>query len=150
MDQNYASICNFIIGSVKGYNVTPYYENVRAGFKVPALHFPLPEQRYEKATLGKVFNCDNTAYIKVFAMSDDDAMQIAQEINKAIAYAGRYIPVLNIDGNKTSDYIYVFVNSISRIDDCVAQIIIGWNNKKLVNSDDNDKAMRFNFNIGGD
>lgn len=147
MREDYASIVNFIMVNIgEIYNAHPYFENIKSGFKLPAIYFPVPTMLSEKLSLGNQYNDDNVAYIQIFAMSNDDAVTIAQDIKESILKCNRKIPIVDIDGNSTERTIFVKPEKISRIEDCVAQIQLSWDYMTRY-CDENKKANNINLNL---
>lgn len=127
MREDFASVASFIMSVVgEKYNATAYYENVKAGFRVPAIYFPLPEELTSKSTLGELYSNDVTVFVQIFAMTNDSAAVIAEDIKTAIIKTKRYIPIIEEDCSETGRYITVNVTKISRIEDSVVQIQLDW------------------------
>lgn len=150
MTEDFASVVSYIMNTVgKPANAQDYYENVKDGFKLPALYFKIPENMPNKDLLTVQYVNSNTAFIEVYHLSNDLAYTLANDIANAIFKKRCYIPLLNEDGTETGLFIRVTVNKVARIDDCVAQVQISWEYRKnYCNNTSNADNFKFNL-VGG-
>jgi len=124
MEQIEASIANYVL-SAAGKNITPYYNELKAGFKVPSVFFPETDTGTSREDLD-TYAFNNAWYIKFFHSTTDNAKAIAKKVLAKIV-GGRYlIPILNEDGTPTGRKIRVSRAEIKKADDGVYQMWLDW------------------------
>lgn len=149
MTEDFASVVSYIMNTVGNLaNAQDYYENVKDGFKLPALYFKIPDISPSKDILSAQYVNLNTAYIEVYHLSNDLAYTLANDIANAIFKNRCYIPLLKEDGTETGLYIRVTVNKVARIDDCVAEVQLTWDYRKNYN-DNSSNPSNIKFNLSG-
>lgn len=124
MEQIAASIARYIL-TAAGENITPYYNDLKAGFKVPAVFFP----EFEVGTSREDFDTyafNNAWYVKFFHSTTENANTLAKRVLAKIV-GGRYlVPILNKDGTETGRKIRILRAEIKKADDCVYQLWLDW------------------------
>lgn len=81
MQADIGSIAKFIMTKCeKDFKATAYFENIKDGFKVPAIYFPLPKRNIYKSSISCGFVYENSMFLQIFAMSNDVANRIANVI----------------------------------------------------------------------
>ncbi len=151
MTEDFASIVNFIINKVgKPANAQAYFENVKDGFKLPAIYFPEPDTIVQKSVLSNQYNFSNLLFVQVFHLTNDDAYRLANDIATALFKNACCVPLLKEDGTSTDLFVRVKVDKVSRIDDCVAQVQLSWNyNRNFEEEADKTDKININLNLGG-
>lgn len=147
MKEDFASIVNFIMKKVgEQVNATAYFENIKSGFRLPAIYFPKPECVVQKDTLSHQYQDSNMQFVQVFHLTDEDAYSLADKIARALFEVGCYIPVISEEGGENGLFFHVNVKKVSRIDDCVAQIQLSWNYRSYF-CEEKTKANNINVNL---
>lgn len=124
MEQIEASIANYIL-SAAGDNVTPYYNELPTGFKVPSVFFPEIEVGSDREDFD-TYALKNAWYVKFFHSTTNNAKILAKRALKRIVGSRYLIPILNEDGTKTGRKIRVLRTEIKKVDDGVYQMWIDW------------------------
>ena len=151
MREDFASVVNFIMKNVgKNAKAQDYYENIKDGFKLPAIYFPEPECNLSKDTFGNQYQHSNMLFVQIFHLTNDDAYSLASDIANEFFKTGCYIPIINFDGNEAGLFLHINVQKVSRIDDCVAQVQLSWNyGSRYLNSENKANNINLNFNMEG-
>lgn len=150
MTEDFASIVSYVMNTVgKSNGAQDYYENIKDGFKLPALYFKIPDATPNKDILLPQYVNSKSAFIEVYHLSNDLAYTLANDIANSIFKNRGYIPLLNEDGKETGLFIRVKVNKVSRIDDCVAQVQLSWEYRQHFADTSKMYADNLNFNLTG-
>lgn len=148
MREDFASIANFVMNNIgKEYSAKAYYENVKDGFHVPAIYFPVPDEINDKLTFGSSYQADNSMFIQIFAMSNQEALNIANDIKVSLQKVNRYIPIIDINGSYTDRVIIIYCKKISKIDDSVVQVQLDWKYINNFDNSENPKSEKINLNL---
>jgi hypothetical protein len=103
-----------------------YYDNQQEGFQFPALYFPPVELDTFGHSLG-AYRATNTAFVKVFAENDQDAMEYGQKIVHGIKGKKNQIKEVDEDGAYTEKTFRISDPLLRLIDNGAAQIQLVWN-----------------------
>lgn len=130
IDQFLASLANYLWKSGKRSN-----ENLKACFcempqdaKLPVIYFPNPSVISSNDTLSG-FVLNYSWYVKIFAISIEDAYAIASEIHRQLSFDKFKIPVLNKNGTYAGFNIKINNPEIKPLDAHSYQIVINWNER---------------------
>lgn len=77
-----------------------YEDSMPEKFAVPSIYFPAAEDFPSKSALGS-YQSEYSIYAKLFATSDREAMELADNIVQGIMYRNCRLPVYTADGKKS-------------------------------------------------
>lgn len=123
MEQIAASIARYILTAAG--NITPYYNDLKEGFKVPSVFFP----EFEVGTTREDFDTyafNNAWYVKFFHSTTEQANALAKRVLAKIVGGRYYVPILNKDGTDTGRKIRISRAEIKKVDDGVYQMWLDW------------------------
>lgn len=123
MEQIAASIARYILTAAG--NITPYYNDLKEGFKVPSIFFP----EFEVGTSREDFDTyafNNAWYVKFFHSTTEQACSLAKRVLAKIVGGRYYVPILNKDGTDTGRKIRISRAEIKKVDDGVYQMWLDW------------------------
>ncbi|MCR5788618.1 MAG: hypothetical protein K6G83_01905 [Lachnospiraceae bacterium] len=123
MDQFVASLAKACL--TMGDLSTLYLDNVPSDFQVPSLYFP-PCESNPSASAFNCYRTDYFIYAKVFAVTRQDAMKIAEAVVQGIMQARCMLPVYKEDGKESGDILKIKPPSARVIDEGVAQINLAY------------------------
>lgn len=124
MEQIAASIARYVL-TAAGDGVTPYYNDLKAGFKVPAVFFPESETGTSREDFD-TYAFNNAWYIKFFHSTTEQANALAKRALAKIVGGRYYVPILNVDGTDTGRKIRILRAEIKKVDDGVYQMWLDW------------------------
>lgn len=130
----------------KVFPVTVYTEEVPQNFAVPSLYFPEPFT-FDGNDTNTTFEKTYSLSVKLFHKDSQQAHTEAENIADAVRRKRSVIPLLNLDGSVTGDYIRI--NRIeTRITDGVASIVVNWNSRYHYDREEYKAAEKFEFKYG--
>ncbi len=124
MEQIEASIARYIL-SAAGAGVTPYYNDLEEGFKVPSVFFPETETGTTREDFD-TYAFNNAWYVKFFHSTTDQAKALAKKVLAKIVGGRYYVPIVNEDGTYTNRKIRISRAEIKKIDSGVYQMWLDW------------------------
>ena len=128
LEQEIASMSGFVIKNTD--NLQPYYENVPAEFMMPSVYFPTREIETEGNTLNS-YTMTYIWYIKFFHRTSQGAYQNALKVLKAMKGNRNRIPLIDVDGIATGEFIRIHDPALSGGDEGVAQLVLRWDSRHL-------------------
>ena len=121
MDQFIACLAKACI-TMSGIS-TLYTDNMPASFAVPSLYFPPFESDLSGSALNN-YQTDYSVYVKVFAHTRQEAMELAEDIVQGIMRLKCCLPVYNADGTESGEVLKTSPPAARVIDEGVAQITL--------------------------
>lgn len=146
MEQIAASIARYILTAAG--NITPYYNDLKEGFKVPSVFFP----EFEVGTTREDFDTyafNNAWYVKFFHSTTEQANALAKRVLAKIVGGRYYVPILNKDGTDTGRKIRISRAEIKKVDDGVYQMWLDWDESYEYDdlSDKSEKMQTYDISL---
>lgn len=124
MEQISAGIAKFVLEQC-GEQVFPYYNDLKQGFRVPAVFFPRVENDNEPSDLDS-YSMGYSWFIKFFHTSTEMAYNLAKNVLNKLVGGRYYIPIVDEQGENTGKNIRIKRAEIKKVDDCVYQMWLVW------------------------
>ena len=148
IDQELASIINFVLGAAP-VGVVPYYYQMREDFAVPSIFFLPPEFTVEGDTLAS-YRLEFSWYLPVFAADDADAYSIAHTVANTLMAHRCLVPIIDDEGKPTGKGLRMDNPSVKVIEqDSVggrAELALHWKSRRPYNAVEVQKMMHFTLN----
>lgn len=108
------------------FPVMVYTEEVPQNFVVPSIFVPIPSI-FNGNDTNMTFNKTFSLSVKLFHESSSKAFSEAERITNAVSSGRDLIPIVDVTGNKTSQFIRVNRIEARESDGGVAIIVVNWN-----------------------
>ncbi|MGF6357093.1 hypothetical protein ABIE27_005032 [Paenibacillus sp. 4624] len=143
---------NSDVGSIMSacYKIHPvqvYTDRMPQDFILPSMYFPQPISADAPSSISS-YRVDCSLAIKVFAKSDEQAVDAAEHIAQTIRKSRMVTPVIDEDGHNTGKYMRIRKMESRIIDEGVAQLTFTWTSRYQYNRVDYDKMGSFYLNQG--
>lgn len=145
LEKEVASIIKFILDSAG--NPVPYYHNMPKNFVVPSVYFPSPEITFEPDTFS-TYGADYNIFVNFFHSSTELAYELALPVFHSINAARKLIPVIDINGKTTGQYIRIQDVQLKKSDECAYQMQVGWVSRRPYNCEEAQLIQNFYLNGG--
>ena len=143
MDRYYASLAN---ACLEMGGITHFYsDNVPDDFAVPSLYFP-PFESYPSVSALNSYQTSYTLYANVFALTRQDAMEIAEKIVQGIMQKKCRLPVLNSDGSDSGTIFKLNPPEARVVEEGVAQLTLTYSIIKEFKKKTYPKMQNFGIN----
>jgi len=103
----------------------PYYHNIPENFLIPAIFFPQTIINSRGFTLG-TYALEYSWHIKFFAKDTQLSQAMAFASANAIQYTRNRIPIIDVSGNLTDNFLRLKAPSIRPVSDGVVQLSLSW------------------------
>lgn len=126
ISMEYAAIIKTLITLTSIPTDHVYYDQQQEGFQFPALYFPPVELDTFGHSLG-AYRATNTAFVKVLAENDQDAIGYGHKIVHGIKKKKNHIKEVDTSGVETGKTFRISDPLLRPIDNGAAQIQLVWN-----------------------
>lgn len=120
--QEIAAIVKFLHGANP---VSLYYDEVPQDFFVPSMYFPVPQLTSNQETV-RSFRNNYAMFIKVFEKDTSSAQKKALVLSDSLNVKRLRVPLYDLQGVPTGDFLRLNSVTSNKVDDGVAQIGISW------------------------
>ena len=135
LEKEVASIIRFILESCE--NPVPYYHNMPESFIVPSVYFPVPEISQIPDTMS-AYGAEYTMFVNFFHLP------AFQRINDH----SKLIPMVDISGEKTGEYVRIKNIQLKKADECVYEMQIDWIIRRPFIKEEYELIQNFYMNGG--
>ena len=122
-NQEMAGIVRAILDS--NSDLTPYYDTISDGFRIPAVFFPAVEVNTSSYTLGS-YSAQYSWYVKFFAADKQDAQTYAFGAMESILKKKKIISLVDRSGERTDETIRLKHLHLSDLEEDAYQLTIEW------------------------
>lgn len=131
IEQEVASIVTYVLDHTG--NPFPYYYSIPEDFRYPAVYFPSPEFVTDGETF-LTYGMEFVIYSKFFALTSEDAYDLALAGATAIRADRNLIPLIGEDGEPVRrGWIRIHDPSVKVIDSGAAQLTLSWRSRRPYN-----------------
>ena len=145
LEKEIASIIRFILESCG--NPVPYYHNMPESFIVPSVYLPVPEVSQIPDTMS-AYGAEYTMFVNFFHSSTELAYELALPAFQRINDYGKLIPMVDISGEKTGEYVRLKNIQIKKADECVYEMQIDWIIRRPFIKEEYELIQNFYMNGG--
>ena len=106
-----------------------YFDRIPQNMCIPCMYFPAPFVVSSSDTIGAYCNVYQL-FIKVFSIKTQDAHREAHAIAEALRRARGVIPVINLDGTLSGEFMQINMDIETKpLDEGVAQLSLKWKSR---------------------
>lgn len=127
--------------------VQVYTDRMPQDFVVPSLYFPQPITADAPSSISS-YRLDCSLAVKVFAKTDEQAVDAAEQIAQTIREFRMVIPIIDEDGRNTGKYMRLRKANTRIIDEGVAQLTFTWTSRYQYNRVEYEKMGSLFLNQG--
>ncbi|APO43340.1 hypothetical protein BS614_04235 [Paenibacillus xylanexedens] len=127
--------------------VQVYTDRMPQDFVVPSLYFPQPITADAPSSISS-YRVDRSLAVKVFAKTDEQAADAAEQIAQTIRQSRMVIPIIDEDGHNTGKYMRLRKMDSRIIDEGVAQLTFTWTSRYQYNRVEYEKMGSLFLNQG--